>query len=500
MSSGSASISSPSQTTPRIPTSSAAALTTEQITKAGTFLNYQRRWLSDPNPRKIGEKGRQQGWTWTEAYWTTSRRLKLAAEGKRLNHYFSSADSDTAKEFIDHCRTWAEAINLTIGEQIIKEGDVTITRLRTKGGDIIAVSSKPKALRGKKGDVTLDEFAFHEDAEAEYDAAEAVTTWGTLKEPGHFHIFSTHNGPGTLFYKLCRRAEAKENTFSFHRATLVDALRDGLALKVPGDHQKHLDGTPDGRQKCDLEYYETKLANSRSREAFGQEYMCVPLSTGSLILPEEYEACTQRRPIPDHLDRESYGDLYLGMDVGVSNNPSVIWVLEKGVIVDEQRPHFMRDVYRTVAIKAMYNTPIVGSPHSQWSVLNEFLHHPNLVKAYIDQGTIGHILCDLACKEHGGNMKTRKYSRIVPFAINRPRKEELCEAVKGMVQQRRIGVPDEGKARDDILAMRRELSGNGNVTYEGSTTYSHCDWFMALSLALRATDTSVFHMLADEAA
>jgi phage FluMu gp28-like protein len=456
----------------------------EDFSRVGTFLDYQRRWIMDPGPMAIVEKGRQEGFTYCEAFWSVFRRLMLAERGKRLNHYFSSADAATAKEFVDKCCDWARVLNMVAEHDAVGIDDgISIERLRTRGGDIIAVSSKAKALRGKKGDVTLDEFAFAEDADSLIDAAEACTTWGTGDEPGHLRIISTHNGPGTLFRRMANAAKSGDNGFNHHFVSIHEAVRDGIAVLIPGPHQRHLDGTREGRQKCDAEYIASKRRRSRSAAAFSQEYECQPISSGSVILPIEYDSCVRESmPVTEDLDPASdYNghELFAGIDVGHTHDLTVVWVVERGWVPHEKNPaldDLHRTVYRTVAVKAIHNEPIPA----QWQMIRGMIGHRCMSKVLIDPGTVGAVLCNLAVQQFG--------DIVEPYSITRGRKAELCERLRQFVQERRVSLPRNERIREDVLSMRRETTDGGQARYDGSTRFSHCDYFVALSLALQAAE------------
>lgn len=486
------------------------ALTPDDLRGDRAFLDFQLRWLLDTRPLLIGEKGRQQGWTWTEAAWSVRRRMRMADEGKKLNHYFSSADKETAIEFIHKAADWAGHFSLAFNQDIIDLGkDVKAFRLETPGGDIVAVSAQPKALRGKSGDVSLDEYAFRDDDAATMDAAEAVTTWGTGDEPGCLRIFSTHNGPGTLFYDMVRKSRRGDSDYHLHSVTIFDAVRDGLALKIPGDHQKLIDGTRAGRDACDAAFIESKRRRSRSEAAFKQEYLCEPISSGSLILPDLYDARSTDRKVPDRLDYHAQYPmgLYVGFDPALTHDLSVIWVWEAGWI-DGERFKDVPDEFRLIARPAAIIPMRNKSLPEQWSVFDRVLSHPAVIKCYMDPANIGRPLYDAARQKFGGPMLGQGNAEsggglVVPFALTRDRKEAILENVGGWIEQGRVELPSEAvhpDVREDFLAMRRELTDAGTIRYDGGTTFSHCDYLMAASLGLRALDKPRAELLTLDAA
>jgi hypothetical protein len=75
------------------------------------------------------------------------------------------------------------------------------------GRRIYSLSSNPNALAGKRGHVTLDEFALHPDQRLLYRTAKPVTMWG-----GQLSIISTHRGVNTLFNQIIRSIKQAQKT------------------------------------------------------------------------------------------------------------------------------------------------------------------------------------------------------------------------------------------------------------------------------------------------
>src|SRR5438067_7404062 len=161
-------------------------------------LPFQRSWILDESPVAVGEKSRRVGFTLAEAYRSVERRLKL-----KTDHYFASRDRESAAIFLDDCKRFARLANVVaedLGERVLDEKTgVTAFILRfAGGGKIMALSSNPDVFRGKGGDVTLDEFAFHPHQRQVLKAALAsALLWGH-----QVRIISTHNGEGNLFALL----------------------------------------------------------------------------------------------------------------------------------------------------------------------------------------------------------------------------------------------------------------------------------------------------------
>lgn len=74
-----------------------------------------------------------------------------------------------------------------------------------KVGRIKVLAANPRTARGFSGDLILDEFAFHENSVAIWDAAEPIMSSNKDYE---CRIASTGNGRFNMFYQMCAGAEA----------------------------------------------------------------------------------------------------------------------------------------------------------------------------------------------------------------------------------------------------------------------------------------------------
>lgn len=148
---------------------------------------------------------------------------------------------DMTREFIDTCAMWAKAFMpacTEVGEFLFVDkgetGDpyrqIQAFRIRFASGfEIVALSSRPRSLRGRQGYIILDEFAFHDDPEGLLKAACAFLIWG-----GKILVISTHNGVDNDFAKLIediRKGEYGDDA-NVVRCTFDDALVNGLFKRI----------------------------------------------------------------------------------------------------------------------------------------------------------------------------------------------------------------------------------------------------------------------------
>jgi phage FluMu gp28-like protein len=199
------------------------------------FLPYQKRYIADRTRFVVNEKAVRTGITYSHAFKSSWKRVFYRE--KKSNELFASKNRTTASEYLGYLKKWAEFWNAVFGEKIVDLSTWTSEIARFPYGDVLILSSDPNAFRGMEGDVTLDEFAFHEQQSALFSAAQSRIQWLT---DGQVSLISSHSHPETTFMRLAERARAGRENWSHHRIDLYEAVRQGLALKVPGLHQKLL--------------------------------------------------------------------------------------------------------------------------------------------------------------------------------------------------------------------------------------------------------------------
>nr|MCL5671577.1 terminase family protein [Acidobacteriota bacterium] len=182
---------------------------------AGTvrLLDYQRRWVEDDAPLKIVVKARQIGYSFS----ATLRALLRCLDRKTTWIFLSKGERQSrllmekVHEHIHSCGIVAQSFESTFFEGTsLKQLEVRFPN----GSVIYGLPSNPDTARGYSGNVTLDEFAFHADADKIYAALFPTITRGFSLE-----VISTPNGQQGKFYELAKAAGLVE---------------PGLGLKGPG--------------------------------------------------------------------------------------------------------------------------------------------------------------------------------------------------------------------------------------------------------------------------
>ncbi len=265
------------------------------------LLSYQQKWVADPADVAVWEKSRRIGASWCDA----GRKSLVAssdADAGGMDGLYIGYSEDMAREYIDDCAMWSRAYSFAAGEiqeTVFEDTDEhgetkSIKAFRidyASGFKVLALSSRPRSLRGKQGDVTIDEAAFHDDLAGLIKAAIAMLIWG-----GRVRILSSHNGEDSPFNQLVADIRAGKLPYSLHRTTFTEALDAGLYDRVKlvlGERLK--EKTRGG--------WEAKVRAQYGAGA-AEELDCIPAMGSGVYLPRTLvERAQEKRPKGEELCR-----------------------------------------------------------------------------------------------------------------------------------------------------------------------------------------------------
>lgn len=187
--------------------------------------------LSHAHMLLVIEKSRRTGIT----YGFAADAVLTAAPAKRPeNVYYIAYNLDMTREFIGYVGDFAKAFDevaSSASEFLFDDGsEKGVKALRVdfpSGKAVIALSSKPRSLRGMQGKVLIDEAAFHDELDELLKAAMALTMWGS-----HVVVISTHDGTDNAFNLLIEDIREGKKEGAVMRLTLADALADGLYKRI----------------------------------------------------------------------------------------------------------------------------------------------------------------------------------------------------------------------------------------------------------------------------
>ena len=472
----------------------APEILTRRATGGSPLLPYQRRWVNDESPMKLGDKSRRTGWTWCEAFDAVSRRFR-GTQPRMLDYWFASADESAAYEFMEYCRFFAKDLFGKIADVATEEleapelrkGYVTAFVCRCPNGKrITAMSSNPTRFRSKGGDVRVDEAAFHRDPEAMHDAANPATTWG-----GTYATWSTPNGEGTLlnkFIQRCRkvlmalglnpdepqnvpfsviRAKAMElnltPVFSYHRVTILDAVAQGLLDKI--------NARTGGTQTVE-EFLADCRAKSRSEEGYLQEYMCVASADAFAWLTYPLiESCEHQDVVQPDEPLRGYtgGPCYAGVDVGRTQDLTFAPICEK-----------VGDVLWPRRIMVMRNVSIPEQVRRLAAAFREV----NLVRVCVDYSGVGVGVGD-------GLVEALGAFRVENIKSTNQSQEAIAVGLKAAMEDKLIRLPaDNQKIKDGLHKVKKTTTATGMPRFEAPRDEDgHADEFWGFGLLVEAAST-----------
>ena len=170
------------------------------------LLPYQQRAVASimELPVVVIEKSRRIGLTWGIAAAAVLVSAASRSAGG-MDSLYLGYSLDMAREFIDTAAMWAKAFApaaCEVEECLFKDtkpdgssDDILAYRIVFASGyEIMALTSRPRSLRGRQGMVILGEAAFHDQLGEVMKAALALLMWG-----GKVVVVSTHHGDTNPF-------------------------------------------------------------------------------------------------------------------------------------------------------------------------------------------------------------------------------------------------------------------------------------------------------------
>ncbi len=436
-----------------------------------TWLPYHKRLIEDRARYIVCEKSRRVGWDYSHAYKKTSERIEQRCD---RDLWYTSADESAAYEFIEYCRffhervvTMADVFEDDIEDREHPKGAVKAFCIRFPSGvRINALSSSPRRMRSKGGDVSISEFAFHDDPVKLYAAAQPVIMWG-----GNLEIGSTHNGEDSLFNRVCQDAKAYAagkreiggrplNAWSFHYVDIHTAVSDGLVELI---------NRSKGTSFTTAEFLHQLRAGCMTEDDWLQEYCCKPSTESSALLTYMLIAACEDAgcPMPGDPLRNVAGDeaRYAGIDVGRHQDLTVVWIIGR-----------VGDVLWTRQIAVLEKMPIPD----QVDVIEGILRAAGVQRACVDATGLGIGISDGLRKRLGD------YA-VEPVVFTGPTKERLAVPVRAHFEDRTIRIPDHVSVREDLHKVRKSVTASGNVRFDAARDAAgHADRFWSLALAIEA--------------
>jgi phage FluMu gp28-like protein len=381
------------------------------------------------------------------------------------------------------------------------------------GSVIYGLPANPDTARGYSGNVTLDEFAFHADADKIYAALFPTITRGYGLE-----VISTPNGTQGKFYELARAAGLEERklevgngksgspdfllptsyprselAWSAHWCDIYEAVRQGLKVDVRLLRSGCEDATAWQQEFCcqfvsiaENFFSPELLASSLSAEAglgirdsgFGNRELGIGKCVSANL--------KTRTPDPEY---------FLGIDIGRRHDRTVFWVdevappeaaefrgsadLQVGTCPPEGGRYSVARLVRTLE-----NTPF----DEQLRCARELLRledasgAPLIRRCAIDATGIGAHMAETLQREFG--------PRVEPVVFTAAVKEDLAFRTKHRMEAHLTLLPDTREIRRAFSAVKKFVTPSGNLRFDAARTEAgHADEFWAKALADLAADS-----------
>lgn len=439
------------------------------------FYKSQARIRDDWSEYLLIKKGRRVGGTFALAYKHVAARLKGVV---RRDLMFAAHNQRTSDEFVGYCKQFCELFDhVAVALDVEREFDgkrVTQTIINLPGNiRIIAMPGKPSAMRGFGGDVILDEFALHEQAEEMYEAAQPVIMRG-----GTLTVLSTVKGTMNLFWSFCKEATkyadgvresgGRELTpWTLIELPLSKAVEEGLVEQI-----NKFSGTNYSRE----EFLRKVRRGCRSQAMYEQEYECVPDDgAGSWLTNLVIARCVHDLcPMPNTGLSPHYagGPCYAGIDVGRTRDLTVCWIDEA-----------VGDVLWTRRVDVIMHAEIKGgvSIPEQSRQIYGWLTQVRLVRGCVDYTGLGIGLGDFLVEKLG--------SRIECITFTNANKDAIATALRDAAEDVRIRIPDDDDVRNDFGRVKQIVTATGKIRLDAARVEDHADRFWAKGLAVYAAGT-----------
>ncbi|PYV22546.1 MAG: hypothetical protein DMG24_16345 [Acidobacteria bacterium] len=445
------------------------------------LLPYQRRWVEDNSALKLAVKARQIGYSFA----ATLRAVLKCLERKTTWIFLSKGERQSrllmekVHEHIQSCGIVAKAF-----ESAFFEG-TTIKQLETRfpnGSVIYGLPANPDTARGYSGNVTLDEFGFHLDAERIYAALYPTITRGYSLE-----VISTPNGQQGKFFDLAKAAGLAELPIANCRWPIGESQgRSGSSIvnrqssiKWSGHWCDIYDAVRQGL-RIDVEL----LRAGVDEQTWRQEFCCEFLSSGSQWIPPElFQSCVSSEAsvnLPSPLaslsqgerGKESRGEgLYAGWDVARSRDLSVIWLSE-----------LVGDVTWTRGVIEMRNLPTPDQLRRARSLM------PLVRRLEIDQGGMGLAMAEELAREFP--------DRVEGVQFTAAKKEALAVLAKRRLEEAKVRLPDDDTVRESFRSVKKSVNSLGQSRFdaEHDSTFGHADHWWAFCMAEAAAERPSSHL------
>lgn len=443
---------------------------------------WQSQYIKNTDRFFIANKSRRVGWS----YITAAKGLGTALDPAN-NNYTKQYVSYSLEDAVEKIKNAAEFFD-SIPEhkrpkKIISRSKTRLEFLDRNGRSVSRLISLPcRQPRGKGGDISLDEFAFHAHDGEIYTASLPVISRG-----GNIEIGSTPFGNKGKFYEIYTEAE---NYPEYTRYNIPWYFSSDLCVNVvlavkerdlTTEERIHKYGTP----------IIQKIFRSTPIDDFRQEFECYYRDDlAAFITLDMIRACTPQgardldgedddtievrayKRLDDFIiayDPEIHGSLYAGYDVGRTNDASELLVLGHNL----QRG--TKTLWLRVSLKKT-------GFDAQQDVLERFLTSLPVHRLEIDGSGLG---MDLA------ERLEKKYPKQVEKCVfTNEFKEVLANGAWLSFNRLEFRLPPDKDLQSQIHSIKKTVTSGKHARFDNDRSDgTHADAWWALALATYAIDS-----------
>lgn len=426
------------------------------------LLEYQFRYYHDRARFKFMLAGRQTG-------------KDFSSEGEAVEDCHARPSTDwmvgapserQALDSLDQAKLWADAWELYIEDfKIEREGSTSQHLL--KSAEIIfsnkarirAVPGKPDTVRGRSANVLLTEFDFFEQPLATWRAILPSITNPLRGGEKKVRLVTTPNGKGGAAHKIWTKKDTLKMAWSRHLVTIYHAVLMGLPVDVAQLREAMDDA-----------------------DGFAQEFLCQWLDGASVLLPYDLIAFAESADATEVWDIGTAGTshpVYLGVDFGRTNDPTVCWTLQR-----------VGDVLWTREVLVLDN---VATPQQEQILRDRITSAHRVCFDYTGPG-IG--LGDYLVQRHGRwHPESHDFGKVELCQFTTKFKREIFPRMRRKFEApTKLRIPISTEIREDLHQIQQVIT-NGEYNYwSPRTREGHSDRCTALALAVRAADMPVFSL------
>ena len=363
-----------------------------------------------------------------------------------------------ALDSLEQAKLWAEAFELYIKDfKEEREGSSSQTLLKSaeivyeNGSRQRAVPGRPDTVRGRSANVLLTEFDFFENPAETWRAILPSITNPLRGGQKKVRICTTPNGKDGAMFKIMHKPDTPAMRWSRHLVTIYHAVLMGLPVNVA----QIRDALDDA-------------------DGFAQEFLCQFLDGSNVLLPYDLIALAESMEATEFWDVASAGTshpVFLGIDFGRTNDPTVCWTLQR-----------VGDILWTREVLVLEN---VATPQQEQILRDRVRGATRVCFDYTGPG-IG--LGDYLVQAHGRwSPERHEFGKVELCTFTTGLKRDIFPKLRRAFQApTQLRIPVSTTIREDLHQMQQVIT-NGEYNYWSPRTRAgHSDRCTALALGVRA--------------